>query len=305
MNTGTATLANALEQRLGDPFDSANPYGFAALLAAAEAGRTPDGEAWHVPAGDPEPVLHALRAVHRRSPASGPAPVPTSAAFAVGACVGALDSALRITLRHLRARRLYGAAAIDLPALRVLLSGAFADLLLCDTLATLAVRGTDALPARPGAAGQALAALGPRALQGALDRLSVVMGSRFYIRVGEHAAFQRLLGETQRALFAAADRTATPEPDHAPAALSDLLSDLLATPAVAALCDPQLLAAAPGCGLTGRARRAPQPAGPVHERLYGDLLDRYESGRSFDLTRRALPDRPLPPPPPMPQENRT
>ncbi|MFJ6620001.1 hypothetical protein ACIQOW_20805 [Kitasatospora sp. NPDC091335] len=290
--TTTAALADTLEQRLGDPYDPANPYGFEAVLAAAEAGRRPDGDAWEVPAGDPEPVLHALRAVHRRSPALAVLPPTASAAgglveaLAVGACVGALDSALRITLRHLQARRLYGAAAIDLPSLRSLLSGAFADLLLCDVLATLAVRGTDAGPAERGAPARALAVLGPRVLQGALDRLSVVMGSRFYIRVGEHAAFQRLLSETQRALFEAGRRT--PETDAAPVPLAELLAD----PGAAALCDPRLLAAAPGRALTGRARRAPQPGGPVHEQLYAELVDRYESGRSFDLARRALPDRP-------------
>lgn len=288
MNTTTAALADALEQRLGDPFDPANPYGFQAVLDAAEAGRRPDGDAWEVPDGDPESVLHALRAVHRRSPALAALPPATVAgagglaeALAVGAGVGALDSALRITVRHLRARRLYGAAAIDLPSLRSLLSGAFADLLLCDVLATLAVREAVAGPAQ-----HALAVRGPRILQGALDRLSVVMGSRFYIRVGEHAAFQLLLSETQRALFEAGRRT--PEADAAPVPLTELLAD----PAVAALCDPQLLAAAPGRGLTGRVRRAAQPAGPVHEQLYAELVDRYEGGRSFDLARRALPDRP-------------
>ncbi|MER7584586.1 hypothetical protein [Kitasatospora sp. NPDC097691] len=292
MNTTTAALADALEQRLGDPYDPANPYGFQAVLAASQDHRRPDGEAWAVPDGDPESVLHALRAVHRRSPALAVLPAVAAGsdglaeALAVGACVGALDSALRITLRHLRSRRLYGAAAIDLPALRSLLSGAFADLLLCDVLATLAVRGTDAGPAERGAPARALAVLGPRVLQGALDRLSVVMGSRFYIRVGEHAAFQQLLSETQRALFEAGRRT--PEPDAAPVPLTELLAD----PAVAALCDPRLLAAAPGRGLTGRARRSAQPTGPVHEQLYAELVDRYENGRSFDLARRALPDRP-------------
>ncbi|MER7773055.1 hypothetical protein [Kitasatospora sp. NPDC096140] len=293
MNTTTAALADALEQRLGDPFDPANPYGFQAVVAAAEAGRRPDGDAWEVPDGDPEPVLHALRAVHRRSPALAALPPATAAgagglveALAVGAGVGALDSALRITLRHLRARRLYGAAAIDLPSLRSLLSGAFADLLLCDVLATLAVREVAAGPAQHGTPAHALAVLGPRIVQGALDHLSVVMGSRFYIRVGEHAAFQLLLSETQRALFEAGRRT--PEADAAPVPLTELLAD----PAVAALCDPQLLAAAPGRALTGRVRRAAQPAGPVHEQLYVELVDRYEGGRSFDLARRALPDRP-------------
>ncbi|MYV72100.1 hypothetical protein GT043_40560, partial [Streptomyces sp. SID2131] len=171
---------------------------------------------WRVPDGDPESVLHALRALHRRAPARAPEPpAGAPAATVAGASVGALDSALRITLRHLRSRHLYGAPAIELPALRALLAGAHADLLLCDALTTLAVRGADPLPGRPGALARAATALAPRALQGAMDRLSVVMGSRFYLREGAHASFQRLLHETQRALFGAG----RPVPDPAPVPL--------------------------------------------------------------------------------------
>ncbi|CAL9505521.1 hypothetical protein [Streptomyces pilosus] len=285
----TLTAVEALEQRLGDPFDPANPHGFDALLAAAEARRPPDPEPWRVPSGAPEPVLHALRAVCRRSPALARTPGTGAAdeALAVGARAGALDSALRITLRHLRGRRLYGAAAADLPVLRSVLSGAFADLLLCDALTTLAVRGTDALPDRPDATAHAVTAFVPRVLQGALDRLSVVMGSRFYIREGDHASFQRLLHETQRALFGAGRRT----PERDPAAPFPL-DALLAAPAVTGLYDPALLAAAPGRALNGRARRTPQPTGSAHERLYADLVDRHEANLALDLTRRPLPDRP-------------
>ncbi|MFJ8661912.1 acyl-CoA dehydrogenase family protein [Streptomyces sp. NPDC093795] len=303
----TATLAATVEETLGDPYDDTNPHGFRALLDAAEGRGTPDSSegrgpvggaaTWRVPDGDPESVLHALRALHRRSPALAPAPatgttaattvgasVVTTAVTTAGASVGALDSALRITLRHLRSRHLYGAPAIDLPALRTLLAGAYADLLLCDTLTTLAVRGTEPPPGRPGSLTHAAAALAPRALQGAMDRLSVVMGSRFYIREGAHASFQRLLYETQRALFGAG----CPVPDPAPVPLAALL----AAPAVAEFADPVLLAAAPGLALTGSSRRVPQPGGGVQERLYAELVARYEAGSSFDHTRRALPDRP-------------
>ncbi|MEU2236417.1 acyl-CoA dehydrogenase family protein [Streptomyces vietnamensis] len=282
----TATLAGAVEEALGDPYDDTNPHGFRALLDASER-RAPLVAAtpWHVPDGDPESVLHALRAVHRRAPALAPAlPAGAPAATAVGASVGSLDSALRITLRHLRSRHLYGAPAIDLPALRALLAGAYADLLLCDTLTTLAVRGTEPLPDRPGALAHAATALAPRALQGAMDRLSVVMGSRFYIREGAHASFQRLLHETQRALFGAG----RPVPAPAPV----LLTALRTAPAFAGFADPVLLAAAPGLALEGSVRRVPQPGGAVQERLYAELIARYEAGTAFDHTRRALPDRP-------------
>ncbi|MFH8716911.1 acyl-CoA dehydrogenase family protein [Streptomyces zaomyceticus] len=281
----TTTLADTVEETLGDPFDATNPHGFHALVDTAEGRRPFDATPWHLPDGDPESVLHALRALHRRSPALAPAPpAGAPAATVVGASVGALDSALRITLRHLRSRHLYGAPASDLPALRTLLAGAYADLLLCDTLATLAVRGTEPLPDRPGALAHAAEALAPRALQGAMDRLSVVMGSRFYIREGAHSSFQRLLYETQRALFGADRPVLDPEPVP--------LAALLAAPAVVESADPILLAAAPGLALTGSSRRVPQPGGAVQERLYEELVARYEAGTTFDHTRRPLPDRP-------------
>ncbi|MDI5903784.1 hypothetical protein QDK90_01815, partial [Streptomyces sp. 12257] len=224
---------------------------------------------------------HLARALQRDRPDDG----PQAAAVRIGAAVGALDSALRLTLRHLRGRRLYGAAAIDIPHLREVLSGVHADLLLCDVLTTLAVRGEDLLPTRPDAHEQAVRQLVPRVIQGALDRLSVVMGSRFYIREGEHAVFQLLLHETQRQLFAPAPR---PRPAPHPLPFAELVT---AAPA-AALAAPEFLTAAPGRILATHARRVRQPSGAVQERLYADLERRYDTRLSFDLTERPLPDRP-------------
>ncbi|CAM5343267.1 putative protein OS=Streptomyces tendae OX=1932 GN=GUR47_32395 PE=4 SV=1 [Streptomyces tendae] len=44
--------------------------------------------------------------------------------------------------------------------------------------------------------------------------------------------------------------------------------------------------------LTTPARRSPQPSGDVQQRLYEDLIHRYEGARTFDLTERRIPDRP-------------
>ncbi|MFJ8630149.1 hypothetical protein [Streptomyces sp. NPDC093568] len=294
--TASTALADAVEQHLGDPYDTANPYGFRAILAAGQAGRPAVGQALpaalHSSGDTPEAWLHALRALYRRSPSLGRTVRPDlpddafrATAVHIGAAVGALDSALRVTVRHLRARRLYGAAAVDIPHLREVLSGVHADLLLCDVLTTLAVRGEDALPIREGAHEQAVRHLVPRALQGALDRLSILMGSRFYIREGEHAVFQLLLNETQRELFAPARG---PRPAPRPLPLDELVT---ARPATALLA-PEFMAAAPSRILTTLARRAQQPSGAVQERLYADLVRRYDTARSFDLAERRLPDRP-------------
>ncbi|MBO3679671.1 hypothetical protein [Streptomyces sp. NEAU-YJ-81] len=310
--TGSVALATTVEKRLGDPYDTTNPNGFRAILAAREAGQPPAGEPFRAvgvdgaESGDvdPESLMHALRAGYRRSPTltrCGGGAQRGSGAVTVGAtAVGTLDSGLRMTLCHLRARRLYGAAAIDIPQLRAVLAGAYADLLLCDTLTTLAVRNTDAFPARPDAHDRVVRILVPRVLQGAMDRLSLAMGSRFYIRAVEHPAFHLLLNEMQSALFAASGRPGRPpEPAVAAAPLSGMtVADLTTAPAVTALCDPELLAAAPGHALITRAalitpgRGTPRPSQAALERLYAELDRRYDTGHSFDLAERPLPDRP-------------
>ncbi len=312
--TGSVALATTVEKRLGDPYDTTNPNGFRAILAAREAGQPPAGESFRVDGidggdVDPESLMHALRAGYRRSPtltrSDGGAQWGSGAVTVGAAAVGTLDSGLRMTLRHLRARRLYGAAAIDIPQLRAVLAGAYADLLLCDTLTTLAVRNTDAFPARPDAHDRVVRILVPRVLQGAMDRLSLAMGSRFYIREGEHPAFHLLLNEMQGALFAPDGRAAggragrLPEPAVAAAPLSGMtVADLITAPAVTALCDPELLAAAPGQALITRAalitpgRGTPRASEAALERLFAELDRRYDTGHSFDLAERPLPDRP-------------
>ncbi|MEV5779027.1 hypothetical protein AB0L49_49070 [Streptomyces antimycoticus] len=310
--TGSAALAATVEERLGDPYDTTNPNGFRAILAAREAGHRPTGEPFRAIGADgaesgevdPEPLMHALRAGYRRSPtltrSGGGAQWGSGAVTAGAAAVGTLDSGLRMTLRHLRARRLYGAAAIDIPQLRAVLAGAYADLLLCDTLTTLAVRNTDAFPARPDALDRVVRIFVPRVLQGAMDRLSLAMGSRFYIREGEHPAFHLLLNEMQSALFAVDGRPGRlPNPADAAAPLSGMTAaDLTTAPAVTALCDPELLAAAPGQAVIGRAalitsgRGTPRPSQAALDRLYAELDRRYDTGHSFDLAERPLPDRP-------------
>ncbi|MBO4254978.1 hypothetical protein [Streptomyces griseorubiginosus] len=295
--TAPTALAEEVEHHLGDPYDTTSPTGFRAILAASETGRSTVGEP--LPAAltrsgntPPEAWLHALRALYRRSPHLARPVRPglpdagmQAAAVRIGAAVGALDSALRVTVRHLRGRHLYGAAAVDIPRLREVLSGVHADLLLCDVLTTLAVRDEDPLPAHEGVHEQAVRHLVPRVIQSALDRLSVLMGSRFYIRAGEHAVFQMLLHQTQRELFAT-DRPPSPAPRRLP------FTELVTAPRAAALLAPEFMTAAPGGILATHARRVRQPSGAVQERLYGDLIRRYDNGRSFDLAERRLPDRP-------------
>jgi hypothetical protein len=224
---------DALESMLGDPYDEANPCGFASIVAADEAGaRERPGQRlldayglaaeFRTPAAGGrlvrlDQLVEVVRVVSRRDPVlaarygTGPFSVELVRA---GSLTGALDTGLRVAIRHLKARRLYGRAAIDLPYLRSALAGAFVDLLVAECFVAVAARAAHLLPGQAGSFLWAAQTLVPRLMKGAMDTLSVVLGSRFYIRVGEHAVFQLLLRDNQAAGLSvtaeAAHRTALP-----------------------------------------------------------------------------------------------
>lgn len=107
--------------------------------------------------------------------------------------IGMLDTQLRVALRFVLGRELYGRTAADLPQPRSLLAGAFADLLVADCLATVVTRELHALPAEVGIHASAVKYLVPRLLMEATDSLAIVLGARFYIRDGEYGTFQKHL----------------------------------------------------------------------------------------------------------------
>ncbi len=104
-----------------------------------------------------------------------------------------LDTALRLAFHHLRSRRLYGAAASDLPAIRSLLARTFVDLIVCDCLATGAARMISRLPAQAELYSLASLCLAADVVPAAMHRLSVGLGARFYVRDGDSGMFQKLL----------------------------------------------------------------------------------------------------------------
>ena len=104
-----------------------------------------------------------------------------------------LDTALRLTFHHLRSRRLYGAAASDLPAIRSLLARTFVDLIACDCLAMTAARMISRLPAQAELYSLAWLCLAAGVVPAAMHRLSVGLGARFYVRDGSSGMFQKLL----------------------------------------------------------------------------------------------------------------
>ena len=104
-----------------------------------------------------------------------------------------LDTALRLTFHHLHSRRLYGAAASDLPAIRSLLARTFVDLMICDCLAMTAARMISRLPAQAELYSLASLCLAADVVPAAMHRLSVGLGARFYVRDGSSGMFQKLL----------------------------------------------------------------------------------------------------------------
>ncbi|MFC9132795.1 acyl-CoA dehydrogenase [Streptomyces sp. NPDC057099] len=121
---------------------------------------------------------------------------------------GILDTALRTCVRHLSSRRLYGRPATELPEVRSALATTHADLLLCDAFATVATRALHLAPTETAIHSSAVKYFVSKVLMDAMNRLSALLGSHFYIREGDHAIFQKLLRDSQLAGFGHAARAA-------------------------------------------------------------------------------------------------
>lgn len=109
------------------------------------------------------------------------------------AVLGGLDTQLRTVLDFAVDRRLYGRRVVDLPHARAVLTGAFADLLACDSLATVVCRALHLLPDRTSVYAAAVKYLVPLLLRDAVDALAVVLGARSFLRDGPHAIFSKHL----------------------------------------------------------------------------------------------------------------
>lgn len=107
--------------------------------------------------------------------------------------IGTLDTQIRVTARFALARRLYGAPVTDIPHVRSILAGAFADALVGDCLSTVASRALHLLPREASVYSAAAKYLVPKLLLDAADRLALVLGARSYVREGEYAVFQKNL----------------------------------------------------------------------------------------------------------------
>jgi len=109
------------------------------------------------------------------------------------ATIGGMDTQLRTVVRFALDRRLYGRAVADLPHARAVLSDAFVDALVCDSLATVACRALHLHPRLTPLYAAAVKYLVPVLLREAVDEVGVVLGARSFLRSGPEAVFQKHL----------------------------------------------------------------------------------------------------------------
>jgi alkylation response protein AidB-like acyl-CoA dehydrogenase len=119
-----------------------------------------------------------------------------------------VDTGLRVTLGHLRSRELYGRTAADLPVLRAMLAGVFADLLLCEAVASTGLRALHLLPEAASTYAAAVKYTLATTLLDAMRTLSGVLGAQFYLRDSEHAIFQKLIRDIKPVAFGHVSRAA-------------------------------------------------------------------------------------------------
>ncbi|UMP06810.1 acyl-CoA dehydrogenase family protein [Amycolatopsis sp. EV170708-02-1] len=125
----------------------------------------------------------------------------------MGLSLGMLDASLFTVLRFALHRRLYGRAVSDLPHAKATIAGAFADLLIADSMVTTATRALHVLPGHSRAYAAAARYLVPLVIENAMNELSVVLGARYYLREGEHAIFGKHFRDLPSLSLVYPDRT--------------------------------------------------------------------------------------------------
>ena len=121
---------------------------------------------------------------------------------------GSVDTGLRAALVAATDRRLYGQAVADLPYVRDVLAGAFADLLIADSFCTVVTRALHLLPTETPVFASAVKYLGSRLLMDAMNALATVLGAQSYLRDGPCAIFQKHARDLAPAGFGHASRSA-------------------------------------------------------------------------------------------------
>jgi alkylation response protein AidB-like acyl-CoA dehydrogenase len=112
--------------------------------------------------------------------------------------LGAIDTALRVTLDFASERKLYGTTMLELPYARHLIVCAFADALIAERVTTTAARTVHVAPAQLRATSAIAKYFVPTVVEGAMRTLSVALGARHYLRSElAHGIFQKLMRDNE------------------------------------------------------------------------------------------------------------
>lgn len=106
---------------------------------------------------------------------------------------GALDTALRIAVRHLSERKLYGGRAVELPHVRARLVRVYRDLLTAEAVSAVGLRMLHLAPRAGSASAPLVKFVVSGLLASALDAVADLLGAYSYLREGPTGLVQKLL----------------------------------------------------------------------------------------------------------------
>lgn len=120
--------------------------------------------------------------------------------LSLGPLLGAMDTALRAVVTHLDERCLYGKRATELPVVAAGIADAFADLVLMECATSFATRAVHVWPERLLVWAAASKGFVTVRAERTLLELSVLMGSRFYLRRSFwHGIFEKIVRDAPMA----------------------------------------------------------------------------------------------------------
>lgn len=213
---GNATVADGVTV-FARTADKPSPSGFS--IFTVEKRRTPAGSVEELP----NERLHGLRALDMSGIRLDRVFVPDSARLGAegqgleialksaqvarttisSMALGAVDTALRVTLDFTEGRKIFGRAVSDIPYSRRQLTEVFADLMLADAISIGAVRCLQLAPEQTSVWSSVVKYFVPTLLERSMAQLNVVLGARLYLRVHPHyGIYQKMLRDLLVAIFA-------------------------------------------------------------------------------------------------------
>lgn len=117
--------------------------------------------------------------------------------------MGAVDTAMRVTLDFVTNRVIFDQHVVDIPYSRRQLAECFADMTVADATSTSAVRSLQAFPQQVSLVSSVVKYFVPTLLERTMAQLNVVLGARLYLRAHPHyGIYQKMLRDVLVAIFA-------------------------------------------------------------------------------------------------------